>query len=240
MDMPTEIQHQQMGYDRTSTMFSPDGHLLQVEYAEKTVRLGSSSVGMVCSDGIFIVSDKRIRDKLVVPESANKIYEIDSHIFASVAGIMSDARVLIDRVQVLAQQNMLTYDSPIEPELVIKEIANVQQQFTQYGGGRPFGVSIMVAGINENKSELFVSDITGNYFSYFANAIGEDDELIREKLREDYKRDLDLKKGIKLALKILEEVKGDKFKIENMELSYIKKNDDKIVRLNGKEIKDIN
>jgi proteasome alpha subunit len=240
MDMPTEIQHQQMGYDRTSTMFSPDGHLLQVEYAEKTVRLGSSSVGMVCSDGIFIVSDKRIRDKLVVPESANKIYEIDSHILASVAGIMSDARVLIDRVQVLAQQNMLTYDSPIEPELVIKEIANVQQQFTQYGGGRPFGVSIMVAGINENKSELFVSDITGNYFSYFANAIGEDDETIREKLREDYKRDLDLKKGIKLALKILEEVKGDKFKIENMELSYIKKNDDKIVRLNGKEIKDIN
>jgi proteasome alpha subunit len=239
MDMPTDIQHQQMGYDRTSTMFSPDGHLLQVEYAEKTVRLGSSSVGMVCSDGVFIISDKRIKDKLIVPESANKIYEIDSHIFASVAGIMSDARILIDRVQVLAQQNRITYDSPIEPELVIKEIANTQQQFTQYGGGRPFGVSIMVAGINDNKAELFVSDITGNYFSYFANALGEDDETIREKLREDYKKELDIKKGVKLALEILEKVKGEKFKLENIELAYIKKSDGKLVRLSGKEVKEL-
>lgn len=239
MDMPTEIQHQQMGYDRTSTMFSPDGHLLQVEYAEKTVRLGSSSVGMVCSDGVFIISDKRIKDKLIVPESADKIYEIDSHVFASVAGIMSDARVLIDKVQILAQQNTITYDSPIEPELIIKEIANTQQQFTQYGGGRPFGVSIMVAGIDNNKPELFVSDITGNYFSYFADAIGEDDEIIKEKLREEYKKELDVKKGIKLVLKILEEVKKDKFKIENIELAYIKKNG-KLERANGKDIKEIN
>ena len=239
MDMPTDIQHQQMGYDRSSTMFSPDGHLLQVEYAEKTVRLGSASIGIVCSDGVFILSDKRIKDKLIVPESANKIYEIDSHLFASVAGIMSDARVLIERVQVLAQQSRVTYDSPIEPELVIKEIANVQQQFTQYGGGRPFGVSIMVAGIDENKPELFVSDITGNYFSYFANAIGEDDEVIREKLREDYKKEMDIKKGVKMAIDILEKVKGDKFKLENMELVYMKKSDVKLVRLTGKEIKEI-
>ncbi len=239
MDMPTDIQHQQMGYDRSSTMFSPDGHLLQVEYAEKTVRLGSASIGVVCSDGVFILSDKRIKDKLIVPESANKIYEIDSHMFASVAGIMSDARVLIERVQVLAQQNRITYDSPIEPELIIKEIANVQQQFTQYGGGRPFGVSVMVAGIDENKSELFVSDITGNYFSYFANAIGEDDELIREKLREEYKKEMDIKKGVKMAIEIFEKVKGDKFKIDNIELVYIKKNDVKLVRMAGKEIKEI-
>ena len=79
MDMPIDIQHQQMGYDRSSTMFSPDGHLLQVEYAEKTVRLGSLSIGMKCSDGVFILADKRIKDKLIVPRSANKVYEIDSH-----------------------------------------------------------------------------------------------------------------------------------------------------------------
>ena len=99
MEMPIDMQHQQMGYDRAATMFSPDGHLLQVEYAEKTIRLGSSSIGMVCSDGVFILADKRITDSLVVKESATKIYEIDSHIISSVAGIMSDARVLIDKAQ---------------------------------------------------------------------------------------------------------------------------------------------
>ena len=83
--------------------------------------------------------DKRIKDKLIVQKSANKIYEIDAHIITSIAGIISDARVLIERSQVLAQQHRITYDSAIEPELIIKEISNIQQQFTQYGGARPFG-----------------------------------------------------------------------------------------------------
>jgi proteasome alpha subunit len=239
MEMPIDVQHQQMGYDRSSAMFSPDGHLLQVEYAQKTAKLGSASIGMVCSDGIFIISDKRIKDKLVVPESANKIYEIDSHIFASVAGIVADARILIDAVQVLAQQNKLTYDSPIEPELVIKEIANTQQKFTQYGGGRPFGVSIMIAGMTEGQGELFVSDITGNYFSYYANAIGEEDEQIKEKLREKYKKDLTIKQGIKIAIEILKEMKKDKFNSDNLELVYLKKESKELIRVSGKEVEKI-
>ena len=171
--MPIDMQHQQMGYDRAATMFSPDGHHLQVEYAEKTVRLGSSSIGMVCTDGVFILADKRLTDKLIVKESATKIYEIDSHIIASVAGIVSDARVLIDKAQLLSQQNRLTYDSPIETELIIKEISHLKQQFTQYGGARPFGASLMIAGINKEKGNLYVSDVTGNYFQYYTNAIGE-------------------------------------------------------------------
>jgi len=166
MDMPIDMQHQAMGYDRTATMFSPEGHLLQVEYAEKTVRLGSSSIGMVCSDGVFIIADKRVTDKLVVQKSASKVFEIDSHMIASVAGIVSDARVLIEKAQVLAQQHRVTYDSPIEPELIIKEISNVKQQFSQYGGARPFGVSMMLAGLNSKTPELYISDVTGNYLEY--------------------------------------------------------------------------
>src|SRR3990167_8036488 len=115
MDLPTEMQHQAMGYDRAATMFSPDGHLLQVEYAEKTVRLGSASIGLVCKDGVIIIADRRIRDKLISPESANKVYEIDEHIIATVAGILSDARMLIDHAQILSQQNRVTYGGPIEP-----------------------------------------------------------------------------------------------------------------------------
>ena len=78
MDMPTDLQNQTMGYDRTATMFSPEGTILQVEYAEKTIRLGSSSIGMVCSDGVFILADKRIKDKLVVKKSEGKYRESNS------------------------------------------------------------------------------------------------------------------------------------------------------------------
>src|SRR3989344_2841287 len=115
METPMDMQHQVMGYDRAATMFSPDGHLLQVEYAEKTVKLGSASIGVVCKDGVIIIADRRIRDKLIAPESANKIYEIDSHIIATAAGILADARILIDQSQVIAQQNRITFGSAIEP-----------------------------------------------------------------------------------------------------------------------------
>jgi len=236
MDIPTDFQHQAMGYDRTSTMFSPEGHLLQVEYAEKTVRLGSSSVGMICADGVFIIADRRTEDKLIVKESANKIYEIDSHIIVSVAGIISDARVLVERAQVLSQQHRVTYDSPVEPELIIKDIANVEQQFTQYGGARPFAVSFMLAGINRKKTELYTSDVTGNYFSYHANAIGENDEKIREELREKYKQTLTIKQGVKLVLDIFKEVQEKKFNISKFELVYISKEDGKLKRIEGEEI----
>lgn len=236
MDMPIDMQHQQMGYDRTATMFTPEGHLLQVEYAEKAVRLGSSSIGMVCTDGVFILSDKRNEDKLIVPDSANKIHEIDSHIVASVAGIVSDARVLIDKAQILSQQHRITYDSPIEIETIVKEISNVKQQFSQYGGARPFGVSLLVAGIYNKKLQLYTSYVTGNYFEYYANAIGENDEKIRDELKEKYKKDLNLKKGIKLALDIFKKTQGEKFDAERFEIVYIKKESGKIEKLEGSEI----
>ncbi len=234
-----DMQNQAMGYDRTATMFSPEGHLLQVEYAEKTVRLGSSSVGMVCSDGVFILADKRIEDKLIVKESASKISEIDSHIIGSSSGILSDARILVERAQLFCQQHRVTYDSPIEPELVIKEIANMKQQFTQYGGARPFGVSMMIAGINGKKGELFVSDVTGNYFSYYANVIGENDNKIKEELREKYKQSLTIKQGVKLVLEIFEKVQGNKFNLKKFELAYISKEEQKLKKLEGENIKEL-
>lgn len=238
MDMPIDMQHQAMGYDRTATMFSPQGHLLQVEYAEKTVRLGSASIGMICADGVFIIADMRVEDKLIRQESASKIYEIDSHLISSIAGIVSDARVLIDRAQVLAQQHKITYDSPIEPELVIKDISNLKQQFTQYGGARPFGVSLMVAGIDKTKPKLYTSDITGNYLSYYTNAIGENDEKIKEKLRKIYKEDLTIKQGVKIALEIFKEIQGDKFNLNTFEFCYVTNKELRVNRLYKQELKE--
>ncbi len=236
MDLPLDIQHQAMGYDRTATMFSPEGTIIQVEYAEKATKWGSSSVGMVCTDGVFIVADKRIDDRLIVSKSTNKIFEIDSHIISSAAGVVSDARVLVEKAQVLAQQHRVTYDSPIEPELVIKDIANIKQQFTQYGGARPFGVFFMIAGMNGKKPEVYVSNVSGNYFSYHANAIGENDDKIKEKLREKYKSDLSVKKGVKVVLDIFKEIQGAKFNAEKFEVVYIHE-DGKIQTLEGAELK---
>lgn len=237
MDIPTEMQHQAMGYDRAATMFSPEGHLLQVEYAEKTVRLGSSSIGLVCKDGIVVVADRRIRDKLIAPESANKIYEIDEHIVATAAGILSDARILIENAQVLAQQNRITYSSPIEPISIIRMIADREQMFTQYGGARPYGVAILLGGVSKEKAYLYTSDVTGNFFAYRANAIGENDERIKEILRKDFREEMTMDEGIKFALKIFKDILEKNFDLHRFDVGYVKTKDAKIVRLHGDSLK---
>ncbi len=229
-----DIQHQQMGYDRAATMFAPDGHILQVEYAEKTIRLGSASIGIVCKDGVVIVSDRRQKDVLIVEESANKIQEIDDHIISVSAGISSDARVLIDKARVIAQQHQVTYDSPVSTESIVKEIADIKQQFTHYGGARPFGISMMIAGINGEPS-LYTTDVTGNYLQYKANAIGENDSKIKEKLRKKYKQNLDIKEAIKLALEVFKEIQNDDYDIEKFDIGILEKGK-KIQRLNGREL----
>lgn len=228
-----DMQHQVMGYDRAATTFAPDGHIIQVEYAEKTVRLGAASIGIVCKDGVIIVSDRRTRDKLIVEESANKISEIDSHIMAAAAGITSDARVLIERARLLAQQHRVTYDTQSDVESIVRDIADMKQQFTQYGGARPFGVSLLFGGF-DNKPKLFTTDVTGNYFQYKADAIGENDDKIKEKLKQKYKEGLSCEQGIKLALEIFKEVLGEQFNADRFDVGTIKQ-EGKLKRQTGKE-----
>jgi proteasome alpha subunit len=232
-----EAQNQVMGYDRAATMFSPDGHILQVEYAEKTVRLGSASIGFSCSDGVLILADKRVSDSLIMPESANKIFEVDNNVIGTAAGILSDARVLIDRAQLLAQQHRVTYDGSIDVVSVIKDLSDIKQQFTQHPGVRPFGVSLMIAGVDK-KPRLFVSDITGNYFEYFASAIGESDDKIRELLRKGYKKEMKIEEALKFGLNIFKEIKGKNFNVESFDAAYVLDNNEKkVIRLNGDKLK---
>ena len=236
MEIP-DMQHQVMGYDRSATMFSPDGYILQVEYAEKAVRLGTASIGINCSDGVVIVSDKGFKDSLIVPESADKIYEIDEHIIASAAGILSDARILVNQIRIASQQHRVTYDSPIDVESVIREISDIQQQYTQHPGVRPFGVRLMIAGKQGDMTKLYTSDITGNYYEYNAVAIGENDDKIKESLRKKYKKEMKVEEGIKLCLEIFNEILGDKFDINRFNVAYVKKNENKMKRLKTEDLK---
>jgi len=215
------MPHQLMGYDRAITMFSPDGRLLQVEYAKKTVRQGSAAIGMVCSDGVILVTDKRIVDKLVVAEAIEKIWKLDDHMGATAAGIVSDARVLIERAQLKAQQHRVTYDTPIDVLTIVKDICSLKQICTQSGGLRPFGVSILVAGIDAGGPRLFETDPTGIYFEYKATAIGEAEPEIEEILNKNYREDMTTEEGLKLAISALVTVLDKKFNVDRIDASII-------------------
>ena len=231
------MTHQLMGYDRAITMFSPDGRLLQVEYAKKTVKQGSTAIGIVCSDGVVLITDKRIVDSLIVTEAVEKIFQIDDHIGASASGIISDARVLVERAQIKAQQHRVTYDSPIDTLSIVKDICNLKQICTQSGGLRPFGVSILVAGVDNGKGKLYETDPTGIFFQYKATAIGEGEEEVEAILHKEYREDITIEDGILLAVKALQKVLDKEFNAERLDCAYINKDKKKFTKLTKERLK---
>ena len=220
--MQPTLNHQMMGYDRSSTMFSPDGRLLQVEYAKKAVRQGTTSLGMVCKDGVLLLADKRILEKLMIGESIEKIFQVDDHIGASATGFLMDGRVLIERAQLIAQQNKVTYDHPIDLISLVKDIANLKQAYTQFGGARPFGVNLLFVGIDDEGPQLFVTDVTGIYFQYKATAIGEMETQLREILEKEYDDNMNIEQGLKLAINAFKKVFGKDFDSDRLDGAYIK------------------
>lgn len=234
--MQQPMPHQLMGYDRAITMFSPDGRLLQVEYAKKTVKQGSTAIGIKCKDGVVLVTDKRIVDKLVVARSVDKIIQIDDHIVATASGILSDARVLLERAQITAQQHRLTYDSKIDVLSIVKDICNLKQICTQSGGLRPFGVSTLVAGIDTNGISLFETDPTGIYFEYKASVIGEGENEIEEILHKEYKDSITVEEAIKLSLKALTKTLDKNFSIERVDAAVVRADKEQVEYLTMEEL----
>ncbi len=225
------MPHQLMGYDRAITLFSPDGRLLQVEYAKKTVKQGSTAIGFACKDGVLLVTDKRIVDKLVVADAVEKIFQVDDHMMATASGILSDARVLIERAQMRAQQHRVTYDSPVDILSIVKDLANLKQICTQSGGLRPFGVSLLIAGIDEDGPKLFETDPTGIFFQYNATVIGEGEALVEELLHKEYKKTLTIEQCLILAIKALSKLLGKDFSVDRIDAAYVETDKPKMVKI---------
>ena len=225
-----------MGYDRAITVFSPDGRLLQVEYAKETVNQGTSAVGVLYKGGVLLVVDKRILEKLVIPSSVEKIMQIDEHICAAISGLPSDGRVLVERAQIVAQNHRNTYDEEIDVKSLVKDICNQKQAFTQYGGMRPYGVSLLVAGVDE-KPHLFMTEVSGIFFEMKAVSIGENNRVITNFLNKNYKDDMTFDEALKFCINAIKEGLSNKFDVERLEAAYIDSKEKKFTQVDLKKFK---
>ena len=189
-------------YDRAITVFSPDGRLFQVEYAMELVNRGATILAIRCAGGIVMGAEETV-DPLEESEYSWKIFKIDDHVGAAIVGLSSDARILIDQARVHAQSNKLTYDEPIDTEVVTKRICDVKQLYTQHAGVRPFGVSMIFAGVDKTGSRVFGTHPSGTYRGYKARAEGAGRETVFNILKEEYKEEMGLKDATKLVVKCL-------------------------------------
>jgi proteasome alpha subunit len=214
-----EMQPGQMAYDRAITVFSPDGRLFQVEYAREAVRRGATTAGVIFKNGIVLVADRRIPNpKLAEPTSLEKVHQIDEHVACATAGLVADARVLVDYARLAAQINRVTYAEPMPLELLVRRICDYKQQYTQFGGVRPFGTALLVGGYDDVGFHLFETEPSGSLTSFKATATGGNKGPAMELFEQKYRDGMDTDDAILLALEGLRQSLDDGSNLTTVEV----------------------
>jgi proteasome alpha subunit len=208
------------GYDMTPTMYSPDGRIYQVEYAIETVKRGTLAIGIATKQGVIMAVEEKPRT-LQTSNITQKIFQVDYHIGVAAAGYIPDARVQVDGARFFSQGNRMTYDESVEVATVAKHLADQAHQFTQYGGVRPNGVSMIIAGIDQKGESIYVTDPSGTYVQFAAVAIGAGSDDVNAFLEKHYKDDLSLDDAASLAIAAINLKAETKDGVNNIKMAKV-------------------
>jgi len=160
------------GANYSLTTFSPSGKLVQIDYALNAVGAGKTSLGIKATNGVVIATEKPIPSILVDEKSVEKIVHLSNNVGVTYSGMGPDFRVLVSNGRKAAQQYFLQYKDPVPVSQLVREVASTMQEFTQSGGVRPFGVSLLLAGYDDDGPQLYQIDPSGSYWAWKASAIG--------------------------------------------------------------------
>ncbi|KAI5480610.1 20S proteasome subunit alpha 5 [Pseudohyphozyma bogoriensis] len=214
-------------YDRGVNVFSPEGRLFQVEYAIEAIKLGSTTVGIQTSEGVVLAVEKRTQSPLLESDSIEKIMEIDTHIGCAMSGLTADARTMVEHARVTAQNHTFTYNEEINVESVTQAVSDLALKFGEGADeeeatmSRPFGVALLIAGIDERGPQLYHADPSGTFMRYEAKAIGSGSEGAQSELQDSYSKSMTLKDAQVLALKVLKQVMEEKLDHNNVQLAQV-------------------
>lgn len=208
-------------YDEAITIFSPEGRIYQVEYALELVKRGAPVAGVSTKEGVVLAAVEVLRSSLEDPRFSMKIYELDEHVAAAISGNSPDARVLVREARLACQGHRLTYDEPIGIESLTSSLGDLLQQYTQNAGVRPFGVSMIVGGVDVTGCRMFSLDPSGSYRGYKATALGMNNEKAREILEKGYRQDMKLDESIRLSIETIKAAYQNEVKAENIGVSVI-------------------
>jgi proteasome alpha subunit len=210
-------------YDEASTIFSPDGRLYQVEYAREAVKKGSTTMGFKWKDGVLLLAHKPEASKLVNLQSLEKIYQIDTHIACVATGLVADGRHLVEMAREEAQWNKVRYDEPITVKELVNILCEYTHLYTQFDGVRPFGVVLLIGGIDSTGKHLFSTDPSGAYLGYKAVCEGKKSTDAMTQFTKSYTIDISLDQALELGLQTLKKITKQKFNTEMIEAAVIDK-----------------
>ncbi|MBS7619397.1 archaeal proteasome endopeptidase complex subunit alpha [Candidatus Bathyarchaeota archaeon] len=225
-------------YDEAITIFSPEGRLYQVEYAIELVKRGAPILGISSCEGVVLAASERLERPLQDPKYNWKIFQLDEHMGVAIAGLSSDARVLIEQARIFCQQNRMIYDESASVESIAKLVGDQAQIYTQYAGVRPFGVSLIIGGVDQSGSRVMATDPSGSYRVFKAIAIGRKSDEANKLLDERYHDDITLKDSIKLAFETIGLASEEKEPLKNIKVAVIPSKNPIFRRLSFAEVEE--
>ena len=192
-------------YDSLTSIFTPEGRLLQVENAIKNIGNAGLCIGIVTKEGIVLTCEKESTSKLFEKgRHSEKIYTIDKNIVAGVGGLAADANLLIDYSREFSQNYFFKYKTLTPVKNLVKYISDIMQIKTQFGSTRPYGAGFLFAGWDKNYGfQLYNTEPSDIYNAWRAHAIGKNDQSAQSSLKQYYENDMSLNGGLKLAVKVL-------------------------------------
>ncbi len=226
----------QVKYDRALTVFSPEGRLFQVEYALEAVRRGTLAVAVKSKEGVCLAAQIKIPSNLMDADSIDKLFQVDEHIGVAISGLHADSRMLINYARVQAQSFRLTYDEPVRLNMLVKTLADIKQQYTQFGGIRPFGCALFFIAIDDGGTQIYTTSPSGIYRAFKSYALGSGESTAREYLTQNYKEGLTFDEVVKLTLNALKESIDEEATKEIIRVAYIKSEDKKFHMCSKEEV----
>ncbi|DBA93042.1 hypothetical protein WJX79_008597 [Trebouxia sp. C0005] len=208
-------------YSFSLTTFSPSGKLVQIEYALNAVSAGTTSLGIKATNGVVIATEKKLRSSLVDETTVQRISTLTPNIGVAYSGMGPDSRVLVRKARKQAQAYYQLYKEQIPVAQLCREVATVMQEFTQSGGVRPFGVSLLLAGYDENGPQLYQIDPSGSYFAWKASAIGKNMTNAKTFLEKRYSDDMEIEDAVHTALLTLKEGFEGQISGDNIEVAIV-------------------
>jgi len=178
------------GYDHSCAMYSPEGRVFQVEYAQKAVSTQGTAIGIRCRDGVVLAVEKPIVSKMLMPGSNRRVFGADSHAAVAITGYPADGRQIVNRAREEAKNYKDTYGHRIVPSVLSSRIASEVHVHTASWAYRPYGCAALIAGYDEDTKahELYMVEPSGLCFRYFGCSAGKGAQMAKTEIEKIFGR----------------------------------------------------
>jgi proteasome beta subunit len=165
---------------------------------DKLVLKGTTTIGVVCEDGVILASDTRVTMGMYVAHKhGKKVYKIDDHLGMTIAGTVADAQWTVDVLTAQAQMYRINRDRPLPVASAARLVANLLFSARYF----PLLTQVLIGGVDDTGPHVFSLDPFGSLTEEKCAATGSGSPVVYGVLEDKYKEGMSVKELLPMVLK---------------------------------------